>query len=451
MHGRRLLVAEDDKVVCYSLRVLLESAGYEVDLASNGIDAWNLIKRHKYPLVLSDINLAGVDGREILDRTKRYDLDCDLILFTGYGSVADAVECIKKGAHDYFTKPIDNDKLLAAIQRVLERKALKAEALGLKRQFGKKGYPDLVYRSRTMEELLRKARIVAKTDATILITGQSGTGKTRLAKYIHSNSKKKEHPFVEVSCGALTESLLESELFGHKRGAFTGADKDKIGKFESAAHGTIFLDDINSASLGLQIKLLRVIEEKVFERVGDTKTIRAHARIVAATNKDLRELSKQDKFREDLFHRLNVVSLRIPNLQERKEDIPVLIEYFLHSSSNKYQKPIVSTAQDVREALCDYHWPGNVRELENVIERAVIFSQNGTLKISDIPGYITNDRGLSTLSEGNLNLSFVLEKYEKIHIARTLELNHGNRNRTAKQLSISRATLFNKMKKYGFL
>ncbi len=393
-----------------------------------------------------------MNGKEILTRIKGQKLACELILFTGYGSVPDAVQCIKKGAYDYFLKPVDNDKLLVVVQRALEHKALRDENQGLRKKLRQTRHPQMVFCSKKMQHLLNKAKIAAETNVTILITGESGTGKTHLANFIHDHSKKKLKPFVEVSCGALSENLLESELFGHKKGAFTGAHTNRKGKFEAAKDGTIFLDDINSASLGLQMKLLRVIEEKVFEQVGGTETCETDARVIAATNYDLLKLSKKELFREDLFHRLNVVSLEIPSLKDRKEDIPSLIHHFVTRCSNKYEKAIKKIDDSALRILWDYLWPGNVRELENVMERAVIFSQDNEIKTSDILQYVSNNGttipGLA-VNESDFTLSRVAEKYEKMYILKVLQMNHDNRNKTAQVLGISRATLFNKMKKYG--
>ncbi len=454
MDKQQILVVDDDESITFSLKIFLGKAGYRVDTTASGLEAWNLIETKQYPLILSDISLPGMTGKEILKKVKTRGIDCELILFTGYGSVRDAVDCIKNGAYDYFIKPVDNDKLLMAIERALEHKALRDENRGLRKKLGKNYDKQIVFCSKTMEDLLNKAKIAAETGATILITGTSGTGKTRLAKYIHNHSKKRDQPFVEVSCGVLSENLLESELFGHKKGAFTGAVSDKKGKFEAAKDGTIFLDDINSASMGLQTKLLRVIEQKIFEPVGDTRTLETNARVIAATNHDLLELSEKKVFREDLFHRLNVISFGIPSLRERKEDIPVLIHHFMANSSDKYLKPIKMIDENVLVSLSEYSWPGNVRELENIIERAVIFSQNNEIKMSDIPEYIVSNKKTKedeVLTKGSLKLSRVSAMFEKVHILRVLKMNHSNRNKTAESLGISRATLFNKMKKYDML
>jgi transcriptional regulator with PAS, ATPase and Fis domain len=315
------------------------------------------------------------------------------------------------------------------------------------------GQGEVVYRSKKIEMILQHAQIAAETDATVLITGESGTGKTLLAKQIHIHSRRKTCPFIEISCGALSEGLLESELFGHKKGAFSGAHFEKEGKFEASKGGTIFLDDINSSSLGFQIKLLRVIEERVFERVGENKTRTADVRIVAATNVDLMSLSSQGKFREDLFHRLNVIGLEMPSLRERKEDIPALIHFFIEKFSLRHQKRIGSIEEKASEILLNYSWPGNVRELENVIERAVIFSQGSELKSSELPDHIRNIRATEPFSFycEDPRLCRAMEKYEKNHITSVLKITGDNRSKAAELLNISRATLFNKMRKYAML
>lgn len=456
MPRNRILLVEDDQTICYSLKSLLEDDGYRVDTASNGQKAWEKIKSNKYFLILSDINLPELNGRQILARLKASELHSKLILFTGYGSVQDAVECIKKGAFDYFVKPIDDDRLLIAVRRAFEHQALFDENLGLKQQLGHLRRGQFVYQSRAMEVLLEHAKIAAQTDATLLITGESGTGKTLLAKYIHGHSQRKSHPFIEVSCGALSESLLESELFGHRKGAFTGADRDKKGKFEVARGGTVFLDDINSASYGFQIKLLRVIEDKVFEAVGDNETVPADVRIIAATNMNLRELCKERHFREDLFHRLNVVGLKIPALRDRPEDIPVLIHHFISRFSVKYQKEIKSIDDKVLKQLCDYQWPGNIRELENIIERSVIFARGTSLEGYGFPDSFRpcgapENGGETNCSHEEGGLSEVVDAFEKEHIIKVLKETGQNRTKASEYLKISRATLFNKMKKHGLL
>ncbi len=450
MNSGRLLIVEDDKVVAVSLKMFLENLNFQVDSTANGAHAWELIQSQGYEIILSDINVPGLQGKEILKLIRQHGIDVELILFTGYGSVSDAVECIKRGAYDYFTKPIDNERLSLSIRHALEHKALRDENRGLRYELDKSSLNHVYFRSKSMELLVQKARIAAETEATVLITGGSGTGKTLLAKYIHGCSKKAGQPFVEVSCGALSEGLLESELFGHRKGSFTGADRDKKGRFEAARDGTVFLDDINSASIGLQAKLLKVIEEKTFERVGDTRQMYTSARVIAATNKDLRELSKKGLFREDLFHRLNVVSLAIPRLSERKEDVPILVQQFLQKFSRKHKRNIKKFDEWVLPALCHYNWPGNVRELENVMERAVIFCRDGEVRLSDLPEEISGlGKGLD-LKGPNMHLSDAVQKFEHHLISQALELNRGNRDKTARDLGISRATLFNKMKKWTF-
>ncbi|MDA8307190.1 MAG: sigma-54 dependent transcriptional regulator [Deltaproteobacteria bacterium] len=450
MNSGRLLVVEDDKVVAVSLKMFLENLNFEVDAAANGTEAWELIQSRDYKIILSDINLPGLHGKEILNLIKQHGVDVELILFTGYGSVSDAVECIKRGAYDYFTKPIDNERLSLSIRHALERKALRDENKGLRHELDKSNSNHVYFRSKSMELLVQKARIAAETEATVLITGDSGTGKTLLAKFIHGCSKKAGQPFVEVSCGALSEGLLESELFGHSKGAFTGADRDKKGRFEAARDGTVFLDDINSASMGLQAKLLKVIEEKTFERVGDTRPMYTAARVVAATNRDLRERSKKGLFREDLFHRLNVVSLAIPKLNDRKEDVPILVQQFLQKFSRKHKRNVKKFDEWVLPALCHYDWPGNVRELENVMERAVIFCRSGEIRLSDLPEEISGLGKKLDLKTSKMNLSDAMQRFEHHLISQALDLNKGNRDKTAKDLGISRATLFNKMKKWSF-
>ncbi len=451
MMSKEILLIEDDETVSFSLEILLKESGYLIDTAKDGMLGYELARKNQYPVILCDIDLPGMDGKQILEKLKGEGTESQLILFTGFGNINDAVECIKNGACDYFLKPVDDDKLLISIRRAFDRALLMDENRGLKKQLNAVNQCQVVYRSKIMEHILKQARLAADTDATVLITGKSGTGKTMLAKYIHLNSRRSSGQFIEVSCGALSENLLESELFGHKKGAFTGAHADKQGKFEASMGGTIFLDDINSSSLGFQTKLLRVIEEKVFERVGDNQTIAADVRIIAATNVDLMELSGQGNFREDLFHRLNVVGFEMPSLRNRAEDIPALIHEFVRKFSLRHQKNISGVEDNALEILLNYSWPGNIRELENVIERAVIFAQGGELKVSDIPGSLKRNRieEMPAVHCAEPNLTKALNEFERSHIAKVLQMAQGSRSRAAELLDVSRATLFNKIRKHG--
>lgn len=449
MKYKDILVIDDDELVCHSLQELLRCEGYSVDSCLDGIEALGRLQEIDYSLIVSDIKMPGLDGIELLKELKGRNTRSFVIFITGHGHIDGAVEAIKLGAYDYITKPIDDLRLKLTITRALEQKRLLASYQTLKQRLRPWELGgNMVFQDRQMVELFDLVHMVADTMATVLITGESGTGKSMLARYIHEHSSRRAGPYVEISCGSLSETLLESELFGHVRGAFTNAYRDKKGKFEEAHGGTLFLDDINSASLNLQTKLLRALQERVFERVGGNETIQADLRIITATNKPLIEEVNRKQFREDLYHRINVVSFYIPPLRERLADIEPLIEHFIKRFNQQYNKQIKGITKSALQLCHLYAWPGNVRELEHVIERAVILSQGDFIVPEILPPQLKEKDMLPKPRLESLTLAEALAAAEKQILFECLRQNNWNRQATAQMLDISRTTLFNKMRRY---
>jgi DNA-binding NtrC family response regulator len=448
LNRKDILIVDDDDLVCHSLKELLGIEGYDVDSTLDGIDALNKLNETKYSLIISDIRMPSMDGIELLREIRGKNLESLLIFITGHGHIDGAVEAIKLGAYDYITKPIDDIRLKLTIKRALEQKQLLASYQSLKKKVRHWELDDLiVVKDRKMVELLDVVHMVSETMATILITGESGTGKSMLAKYIHRHSARSEGPFIELSCGTLAETLLESELFGHVKGAFTGADRNKKGKFEEAQGGTIFLDDINCASINCQIKLLRILQEKVFEKVGGNESIQTDVRIITATNTPLMLEVENKKFREDLYHRINVVSLFIPPLRERLGDIEPLAEYFIRRFNEAHGKKVKGITKSALQLCYSYHWPGNIRQLENVIERGIILSQGDFIIPEGLPEEVRRFAAKDQELDG-LTLSAAMADAEKRILFNSLKQHNWNRQITAQILGISRTTLFNKMRQY---
>uniref|UniRef100_A0A7V2ZIC5 Sigma-54-dependent Fis family transcriptional regulator n=1 Tax=Ignavibacterium album TaxID=591197 RepID=A0A7V2ZIC5_9BACT len=440
----RILVVDDEEIVRQSLLAWFKEDGYEVDTAENADAALRLFEKGKYALILLDIKMPGMSGMDLLVKLKEYDPDAIIILITAYASVSSAVKALKSGAYDYITKPIDPDELSHIVEKALYQKDLEHENVKLKESIDEITKPDnLIGESHQMKEIYSLINTVAQTDTTVLILGESGTGKELVAKAIHLNSKRKYFPLVTVNCGALPESLLESELFGHEKGAFTGAHYRRKGKFEMANGGTIFLDEIGTISNKVQVELLRVIETKQFTRVGGSETITSDFRVIAATNENLEELVKEGKFREDLYYRLNVFTIHIPPLRERIEDIPLLANYFLKKFTTSMNKKVTGISDEAMSFLMKYKWPGNVRELENAIERAVVVCRNDKIQFDDLPFRISSNSLYSEVEDKSLS------EVEKRHIALVLQENNWNISKSAEDLKIDRVTLYNKIKKYG--
>jgi DNA-binding NtrC family response regulator len=450
MANKDVLIVDDDALVCESLKEMLVLEGFSADGVLDGQSALAKIQDDHYQVILSDIQMPGLNGIELLKELKGRSPDTTVIFITGHGHIAGAVEAIKLGAYDYITKPIDDMRLKITIRHALEQKKLQASYDSLKQRLRPWSLDEnLVFGDRKMDQLLEMVHTIADTMATVLITGESGTGKTMLAHYIHKHSHRGEQPFVKISCGSLSETLLESELFGHVRGSFTGAIRDKKGKFEEANGGTIFLDDINSASANLQIKLLRVLQEKVIERVGGNVPIQTDVRIITATNTSLQDEVAKQHFREDLYYRINVVSFTIPPLRDRLSDIEPLANHFIRKFNQNHHREIKGISKSALQVCLQYPWPGNIRELENVIERAVILSPGEFIVPESLPANIRESTP-ATSSEAvkHLTLEELMARAEKQVILETLESFSWNRQLSARTLGISRTTLFNKMRRF---
>ena len=449
MANKDVLVVDDDTLVCESLKEMLILEGFSAEAVLDGQAAMAKIKEHHYQVVLSDIQMPGLNGMELLKELKGRSPDTTVIFITGHGHIAGAVEAIKLGAYDYLVKPIDDLRLKLTIKHALEQKQLQASYDSLKKRIKPWNLDEtLVFGDRKMDQLLGLVHTIADTMATVLITGESGTGKSMLAHYIHTHSHRREGPFVKISCGSLSETLLESELFGHVRGSFTGAIRDKKGKFEEANGGTIFLDDINSASPNLQIKLLRVLQEKIIEPVGGNVPIQTDVRIITATNTSLQDEVARHNFREDLYYRINVVSFTIPPLRDRLSDIEPLAHHFINQFNRIHHREIKGISKSALQVCLQYPWPGNVRELENVMERAVILSPGEFIVPESLPANVRESRpATSGETFKHLTLEESLEQAEKQIILETLESFRWNRQLSARTLGVSRTTLFNKMRR----
>lgn len=452
MSIKDLLIVDDDPLVCDSLKEMLLLEGYRVDTAPGGEQALAKLREERFRVILSDIQMPGISGLELLRELKGRSPDTPIIFITGHGRIDGAVEAIKLGAYDYITKPIEDLRLKLTLRRALEQAKLQESYQTLKKRLRPWELTEnLVFKDRKIGQLLELVQMIADTMATVLITGESGTGKSMLARYIHDQSSRRQGPFGKISCGSLSETLLESELFGHVRGAFTGAIRDKKGKFEEAHGGTIFLDDINTASLNLQTKLLRVLQEKVIERVGGNTPIQVDVRIITATNTPLQEEVARHNFREDLYYRINVVKLNIPPLRERLSDIEPLIEHFIQRFNQSHRRQIKGPARSVLPPCLRYPWPGNVRELENVIERAVLLSPGEFIIPEALPPEVKAAGQSGPAAAGDLDLEEALGQAERQILLETLERFKWSRQLSAKALGISRTTLFNKMKRFQLL
>ena len=444
-----ILVVDDDFLIRESLSELLQLEGYNVDTAAGGPEALHDLAGHTYDIVFTDINMPDITGFDILREANLKYPETHVVLITGFGEIQTAVQAIKQGAHDYVQKPLIDDNIKMIVRRVMEQKRLSEENRYLRQRLGMRPkFANFVGQDHKVKKIFEIIEAIADTKTTAMITGESGTGKTLIARAIHYNSSRRNGPFVEVSCGALPESLLESELFGHVEGSFTGATSDKIGKFELAHGGTIFLDEINTASQGLQVKLLRAIQEREFERVGGTETITLDVRFILATNFDLREQVEEGTFRKDLFYRVNVVPIHMPPLRERVGDIPLLAEHFLHLYAKQSRKDphALSIAPEAMVRLKQYSWPGNVRELENAVETAVVLCRGDEITADDLPASIS-----STDDHQRLPLKEALIRAERDIIENALKLNGWRRQPTAAMLEIDRTTLFKKMRLHGLL
>ncbi len=446
MEKPKILVVDDEEDILNILKFLLEKEGYGVDTAPNGEEALKKIEKDYYDVVLTDLRMPGIDGMTVLEKTKELRPSTEVVIMTAYASIESAVEAIKKGASDYIVKPFINEDLKMRIKRIIEHRNLQREVEILKYQLSQKVAGDIFFgTSPQMQEILKLLEKIIPTKSTVLILGESGTGKGVLAEFIHYNSPRKDKPFISINCSAIPENLLESELFGYKKGAFTGAINDKKGLIELANGGTLFLDEIGDMPLNLQAKILKFLESGEFIPLGDTAKKQVDVRVIAATNKDLETLIREGKFREDLYYRLNVIEIKIPPLRERKEDIPALTYFFIDKLSKVHDKNIKGITNEALSCLINYEWPGNVRELKNVIERAIILVTGEYITLNELPERIKKERSTPFTSK---SLKEALEEFEKNIILNTLRQCSNNKEEAAKLLGIDLATLYRKLKKY---
>lgn len=451
MAKAKILVVDDDRIILDSLCEFLSLEGYAATAAESFAEAAAALQRQSFSLVIADVNIPDGSGFELLSVVRKNYPQTVVIIITGYGTIESAVEAIKMGAYDYLTKPIVDDDLLLGVERALRQQTLLSENRQLRGQLEQKYTLDnIISQNYKMAKIFDLIEAVADTTTTILMTGDSGTGKSMLARAIHYHSSRSDKAFVEVSCGALPETLLESELFGHVRGAFTGAVRDKDGRFLAADGGTVFLDEISVASPAMQVKLLRVLQDRQFEAVGSNKTITVDTRVVLASNSDLVEEVKAGRFREDLYYRINVVTIHLPPLADRIGDIPLLTEHFLSQFCRTHGKEKRELIPEAMECLQRYAWPGNVRELENVMERAVLLCKGARIGIDDLPpALVMQSRVATGPGFKQMGLKEVLAEPEKTAIRAALDANNWNRQNTASALQINRTTLYKKMKRYG--
>lgn len=450
-----ILIIDDDPIIVDSLSAFLKNEGYNVHQAATLNATIKTMSSTNIDVVITDMNMPDTDGFEILRVVKKRHPDTNVIIITGYGTIESAVEAIKLGAYDYLTKPIMDEEISLVVQRAAEQRALVKQCAALRSQLDERyGIDAVIGHDYKMLRVYDLVEAVSSSSVNVLVEGESGTGKSMIARVIHHRSERCDEPFIEVSCGAIPESLLESELFGHKRGAFTGAVADKPGKFKAADGGTIFLDEIDAASPGLQVKLLRVLQEREFEPVGSNTTEKVDVRVILATNKDLEAEVVAGTFRQDLYYRINVVTITLPPLGERLADIRLLSESFLNRFNAENKKHIVGFTEEALVAMQRYRWPGNVRELENAVERAVVLARSSMIDVRDLPPRILEAAGNDAVIEGEFNpmtLKEALAGPEKRVLEAALKHNAWCRQATADQLNINRTTLYKKMKRHGLL
>jgi two-component system response regulator HydG len=448
-----ILVVDDDPAHRTMLRTLLTGWGYAIAEADDGSAAIERVHERAFDLILMDVRMVKVSGLQALAEIKSFNPAIPIIIMTAYSSVETAVEALKNGAYDYLTKPLDFDELRLAMERAMDHKELREENRLLRETLGSHfDRRHIIGQSRAMVRILETVAQVAPSEATVLITGESGTGKEMIAGAIHFNSPRKNGPFVKINCAAITETLLESELFGHEKGAFTGAHRQKEGRFRQAHGGSLFLDEISEMSLAMQVKLLRVLQEREITRVGGEEVITVDVRIIAATNKDLSREIEAGRFREDLYYRLNVVALEMPPLRERREDIPLLAQHFLEALSRENRKSIKGFTPQAMDRLITYHWPGNVRELMNAVERGVVLSRSEYLDEAVLSLISGDESSFREISSGDaVNAAMPLNEVEKTTILKTLEAAGGNKSEAARRLGITRRTLHKRLKLYGVM
>ncbi|MEE9531541.1 MAG: sigma-54 dependent transcriptional regulator [Syntrophobacteria bacterium] len=438
----RILVVDDEPMVCLALTNWLEEENYFTKAVGGGPEAIASLREENWDIVILDLRMPGMDGIEVLKQIQEIAPQTVVIMMTAYASIPGAVQAMQEGAYDYVVKPLDVDQLTLMLNRIVEHQQLITENILLRKSLTEQyEFEDIIGRSEAMQEVFETIKAVTDTNATVLITGETGTGKELVARAIHSNSSQRYGPFVATSCGALPETLLESELFGYEKGAFTGADRTKKGRFELAHGGTLFLDEVGDTSMKTQIKLLRALQEKSFRRLGGTDLIEVDARLITATNRDLVAAIDEGSFRNDLYYRLNVVSIHLPPLRGRKDDIPLLAAHFMNKYNVEFNKKFDRIERKAMDMMIDYHWPGNVRELENVIERATVIDQGPEVKVNHLPFC-----NVELLPTEDLQ---TLQDVEKLHIEKMLARNDWNITKTARLLNIDRTTLHKKIKKSG--
>jgi len=449
----RILIVDDDSSGREALELLLRSSGYSLQSAADAATARQLVELTTFQLILCDLNLPDMDGISILRHVRNSSPTTEVIMVTGYASAESAVRAMKEGAFDYITKPINFDELKIVISKAVEKQKLLSENTYLRKQLAERfEFSNIVGVSNAMKNVFAQMTRIAKTDSTVLISGESGTGKELVARALHCNGNRKNKPFIAVNCGAMPEALLESELFGHERGSFTGAHKDKAGKFEAANHGTLFLDEIGTIPLHLQTKLLRALQEQEIERVGSNRSIKLDVRIISATNSNLEQMVQKGSFREDLYYRLNVIPLNLPPLRDRREDIMPLVERFLEKFSKLMGRKKVLINKDALETLEAYKWPGNVRELENMIERMVALTEETIIGLYDIPNHILKTASEASplnlvLPDTGLDMVLTIQEIERSLIQKAMEQSNGVKARAASLLGINRTTLVEKIKR----
>ena len=437
----KILIVDDELIMRESLAGWLERDGHAVQTAASGEEALEKVKEAQFDIFLVDIKMEGISGLDVLRSVKESDPDADVVMITAYGSIPSAIEAMKDGAYDYMLKPFDPNELGVLIEKIIQHQEQARENIYLKEQYKERTrFESMIGQSKPMHEIFDLIRDVAPMDSTVLITGETGTGKGLAAKAIHTNSSRRNGPFVTVNCGAIPEHLMETELFGHQKGAFTDAKETKKGRLEMAHGGTLFLDEIGEISMRMQIDLLRVLEDRVFYRVGGTQPIEADFRVIAATNRNLEKAIKAGIFREDLFYRLNVISFEMPSLIQRKEDIPLLAEHFLYRFAQETNKLTDKISREAMDEMMLYDWPGNIRELENAIERAVVVGKQREILPEDLPIFCHEPTPPRK--------AYSLKDVEKAHIQQVLVENQWNIARSAKMLGIDRSTLYSKIKRY---
>jgi two-component system response regulator AtoC len=449
MLGKRVLVIDDEENLRHYLQLILGEAGYQVAIAQDGKEALEKMQRHAWDIILCDIKMPKMDGMALLKAAKAKGLEGTIIMMSAYGTVDTAVDAMKIGAYDYISKPFNADEIILTLKKVEERERLREENIRLRDEVQRDyDLDNIVAQSEAMRKIFDLIKKVAQHKSSVLITGESGTGKELVARAIHYNSERKDKPLISVNCGAIPENLLESELFGHVKGAFTDAIKSKRGLFEMAHQGTMFLDEIGELPQNLQVKLLRVLQDGEIRRVGDTQASHVDVGIIAATAKDLALEVKNNRFREDLYYRLNVLPIHIPPLRERKADIPPLVEYFVDVYNKKLGLQIKRVSKDAMERFLQYPWPGNVRELENIIERAMILAEGDTIAIEGLLMHMQGDKGPDSIPSG-LSIKKGAREMEIRLIKEALKQTRGNRLRAARILEISHKALLYKLKDYG--